>query len=85
MECNKRGKNMLALTKKQLLLVLETHYDRDDKLIMIDDIEKMYKAYGDEYFHDYGCDSPWELTNENEAWKNMRGHDGIPKKNGKKN
>ena len=75
---------MLALTKKQLLLALETHYDRDDKLITMDNIEKLYKTYGDEYFCDYGYDAPWELANENEAWKNIRGQEGVPKKNNKK-
>ena len=75
---------MLALTKKQLLTVIETRYDADDKLITQEAIKNLFEAYGDEYFHDYGYGAPWKLTRENEAWKNMRGLNGVPKINDKK-
>lgn len=69
---------MYALTKKQLVILIEEVYKNDNELIDLDEIKTLFENNADQYYHDYGWGAPWELTVENPVWKELRGQPGIP-------
>lgn len=67
---------MKGLSRQQLDAVFKmtghgpTH--GDDHVIFLGDLERIFDQYGDDYFRDYGYDTPWELCRENPIWDDAR-------------
>lgn len=49
----------------------------DDHVIFEDEIKSVFDRYGDDYFRDYGWDTPWELCKENHVWDEARKNGSI--------
>jgi hypothetical protein len=67
---------MKGLSRQQLDAVLKMtgHGPTrgDDHVIFLGDLERIFDQYGDDYFRDYGYDTPWELCRENPIWDDAR-------------
>lgn len=63
---------MQALTKGQLLYILDQLYKDRDRVIYQDTINHLFEKYGDGYFKESSW-APFELVKENPAWEESRG------------
>ncbi len=68
---------MKALSRIQFDILMA---DRCRKIVTLQDMEELFKQYGDEYYKDYG-ESPFELCVENPCWDSLRKErSDIPRK-----
>ena len=69
---------MQAMTKGQLLYILDQLYEDRARVIYKDSLDYLFERYGDGYYKDYS-DAPFELVEENPTWREGRGKfDWIP-------
>ena len=74
---NAGRESMKALSRIQFDILMA---DRRKKIVTLQDMEELFKLYGDEYYKDYG-ESPFELCVENPYWDSLRKvRSDIPRK-----